>query len=272
MFLRSFVASFVLATGGWVFSQPPELPPIGGKPTDPPAPSLPPISVPGKTNDPNSPARLQPPRANVGAADTELIEGVLAARRAYVNSLKSLHEHYRKMGDTRRMQMAEEELKQHHRALHPVYRLEFDVPSAKLQPQYNQREANELFRSAKSYKDRGFGAEYTDNQRRAEMLLQELLTKYPQSTAIVDAAYMLGELYESRSFRQFERAAAYFERSVDWAPTTPSDARMRAARLYDRELRDRAKAIELYRAVVDNDSSSSRRQEAQRRLTDLGAR
>src|SRR5262249_53235304 len=147
------------------------------------------------------------------AADLELIEKVIEARRNYANSLKALYEYYQKAGDTKRMQMADDELRQFHRMPHPAYRLELDVPNPKRQPLHNQPEANDLLRWALSYKNKGLGNDYLDNQHRAEILLQELLTKYPQSTKISEAAYHLGELYESRAFRQYERAATYFERS-----------------------------------------------------------
>ncbi len=260
MTLRWIAAAALLAVCGNLLAQAPELPPIGGTPKTPPVtqpanpnqpPALPPLTVPGAppTGDP---ARLLPPTpaSSAGSADIELIEKVIEARRSYANSLKALHEYYQKIGDSKRVQMVEEELRQYHRSSHPVYRLELDVPSSNLQPLYNQKEANDLYRWA----------------------LQELLTKYPQSTKISDAAYSLGEVYESRTFRQFERAAAYYERCFQWDPKTSYDARLRAARVYDRDLKDRAKAIEMYRAVLDTDTVQARRDEAYRRLRELGAR
>ncbi len=292
--VRTAAVTFFLAA--WLFLPPayaqvPDLPPVGaGDPNPPSAPPLPPIGG-DKPKPPTSPsgggparlgepnlgppsgpdASLPPPRGAI-ARDLELVEKVIEARRAYANSLKALGDHYRAAGDTRRAQMADDELRAFHRSPHPVYRLELDVPSPKLQPLYNQKDANDLYRWAMSYKDKGIGPEYTDNQHRAEILLQELLTKYPQSNKISDTAYMLGELYEGRAFRQYERAAAYFERCFQWDPATKYDARLRAARIYDRDLRDRTKAVELYRAALDNETIPARRQEAQRRLSDLGAR
>ena len=82
-----------------------------------------------------------------------------------------------------------------------------------------------------SYKDKGWGTDYIDNQRRAELLLQQLLSDHPQSDKISDAAYQLGDLYESKAFKQYDRAAHYFERCFEWNPKTQFDARLRAARL-----------------------------------------
>ena len=82
-------------------------------------------------------------------------------------------------------------------------------------------------------------------------------------------AYELGELYEGRSFKQYNRAAAYFERAYQWRKGSGTDARLRAARLYDKQLGERSKAIELYRDVMVNDADKDRMKEAEKRLAEL---
>ena len=93
-------------------------------------------------------------------------------------------------------------------------------------------------------------AEYQDNLIRSELLLQQLLAQYPTSNKCSDAAYQLGDIYENRKPSQYRRAAIYFERCVEWNSNTQFDARMRAARIYDRHLSERSKATELYKAVL----------------------
>jgi hypothetical protein len=44
---------------------------------------------------------------------------------------------------------------------------------------------------------------------------------------------------------------------------------MRAARLYDRQLQERSKAIELYREIIAHDTDKERIKEAERRLAEL---
>src|SRR5712692_1405905 len=168
------------------------------------------------------------------ASDVELVERILAARRDYMLALEQLRAHYVTAGDTERARWAEEELRQFHRIAKQAYRLELDVPPPTLQSAHNIPEANELYRRAMTYKDKGWGNDYTDNQRRAELLLQQLLTSYPQSDKIGDTAYQLGDLYEGKAYQQYRRAAAYFERSFQWNPTTQLDGRLRAARIYDK--------------------------------------
>jgi TolA-binding protein len=147
--------------------------------------------------------------------------------------------------------------------------LDLDVPPPTLKPEFNQPEANELYRKSMGFKQSsGFGGR-DDNYRRSEILFQQLLSNYPQSDKIDDTAFQLGEIYESTTFKQPKRAAMYYERCFQWNPNTNTDARMRAARLYDKTLNDRSKAIELYRDVLNHNVSERELEEARRRLTEL---
>jgi len=214
------------------------------------------------------PGGAKPP-GSVPASDVELVERLLAARKEYQVSLQELRKHYVAVGDVERARWAEEELRQFHRIGKQAFRLELDVPPPTLQAAYNIPEANELYRQAMTYKDKGWGNDYVDNQRRAEILLQELLTKYPQSDKIGEAAFQLGDIYEGKTYRQYLRAANYFERSFQWNSGMAHEGRLRAARIYDKQLNERRRAQELYRDVTTHDTDQKRIQEAQKRLADL---
>jgi TolA-binding protein len=108
--------------------------------------------------------------------------------------------------------------------------------------------------------------------RRTELLLREVLEKYPNSDKIGDVAYQLGELYESRAYKQYDRAARYYERSFQWVKGSRSDARLRAAVLYDKQLNERSKAVELYRSVVEHDTNPEHIKQAEKRVGELTGR
>jgi hypothetical protein len=204
------------------------------------------------------------------ASDVELVERCIAARKEYENSLKALYEYYHRVGDKQRSLWTEQELMGYHLLFRPSYNLDVkDVPPPSLEARVNVREANELYRLAMEYKGKGFGNDYVLNQRRAELLLRDILEKYPSSDKIADVAYQLGDIYESRAFKQYDRAARYFERSFQWKKGTATDARLRAATLYDKMLNERGKAIELYRDEIAHDTDTDRIKQAEKRLAEL---
>jgi len=218
-----------------------------------------------------------PPPAGTGtdkpglANDLELVEKVMQSRREYQKSLEILRAHYLKAGDVEKAKWAEEELIQYHRIPKHAFRLDLDVPPPNLAGNVNVPEANQLYMQAITYKDKGWGSDYTDNQRRTEILLQRLLSQYPQSDKISDAAYMLGDVYESKAYKQYRRAAMYYERCFQWNPRTQLEARIRAARLYDKQLAERARALELYREVTTHETDPRRYQEALKRLGEMSS-
>jgi tetratricopeptide (TPR) repeat protein len=211
----------------------------------------------------------QDPKKTVNPSDVEKVERLLAARKEYQTALEQLRTQYIATGDMERTKWAEEELIQYHRINKQAFRLELDVPPPTLQAGYNIKEANELYRQAMTYKDKGWNTDYIDNQRRAELLLQQLLTQYPQSSRISDTAYQLGDIYESKAFKQYRRSGAYYERCFQWNKHTHLDARLRAARVYDKQLLERNRAIELYKEVTTHETDAKQIDEAGKRLAEL---
>jgi hypothetical protein len=210
---------------------------------------------------------------NLGAnKDLPLVERLLAARREYQLTMEALRKHYISVGDLQRARWAEEELLQFHRILKQVFIMALDVPPPTLKGSENIPQANLLFRQAKGYKDKGWGTDYIDNQRRAELLFQRILTEHPRSDKISDTAYQLGDIYESRAFQQYARSAVYFERCYQWNPKTQHDARMRAARLYERQLNDRGKAAAIYKEITTHETDDRRIDEARRKMQELSNR
>ncbi len=222
--------------------------------------------------------RAQVPSAGKGPAatkpagsDVELVEKLIVLRRDYQRTLEQLRQVYIRAGDLERSHFVEEELLGYHRIPKHALILDLDVPPPTLNGNQNVPEANTLLLEARKWKAQGGlkSADFYDNQRRAELLLQELLGKYPQSDKISDAAYMLGEIYEGKAYKQYRRAARYYERCFQWDHNTQHDARLRAARLYDVQIKDRGRAIELYREITTHEADPKRHQEATKRLQEL---
>ena len=78
--------------------------------------------------------------------------------------------------------------------------------------------------------------------------------------------------YGSSLVEMYRRAALYFERCFQWHPNTHFDARLRAAHLYDRQIKERPHAIEIYQDITKHETDPRRIQEAQKRITELSGR
>src|SRR5262249_19859538 len=89
---------------------------------------------------------------------------------------------------------------------------------------------------------------------------------------IGDAAFQLGDIYEGKNYKQYKRSALYYERCFQWKSHLGHEARIRAARIYDKQLMDRSKAKELYTDVTTHDTDSKRIEEAKKRLPELPTR
>lgn len=210
------------------------------------------------------------PAKNDGT-ELELIQRLHMLRKDYQKSLETVRLYYLKAGDVEKAKWAEEELRQFHRIPKQAFILGLVVPPPNLQGHTNVPEANKLLTWAITFKDKGWGTDYVDNQRRAEILLTDLLSKYPQSDKISDAAYYLGDIYESKAYKQYRLSAEFYVRCYEWNPKTHFDARMRAARLFDYEVKDRTRAIGLYREVTTHEVDPKRIQEATKRLGELSS-
>lgn len=82
---------------------------------------------------------------------------------------KRLRSTYSINSDTEKLRWSEDEIKQFHRVPKHAYVLDLDVPGPGLRAEQNIPAANDLYRRAMEYKDRGFGSEYVDNQIRARV-------------------------------------------------------------------------------------------------------
>lgn len=215
----------------------------------------------------------QTPPASPGGphknGDLEIVQKLIAARREYRKTLEQLYVHYHQVNDKERERWAKEELIHLHRIPKHAFILDLDVPPPNLNGYTNVTEANKLFTWAMQFKDKGIGTDYIDNQRRSELLFQEVLTKYPHSDKISDVAFMLGDIYESKAYRMPYRAVEYYHRCYQWNPKTSYEARIRAARIYDRQLNNRTKALEIYREVMTHEIDQRRQLEAQKRINEL---
>jgi TolA-binding protein len=221
---------------------------------------------------PQTPVLGTPGAPSARTSDLELAERLIVLRKNYQQTLEQLRFYYLQAGDQERAKMAEDELINWHRIRKHAFNENLDTPPPTLRGDVNIVDANNLLTRALLVKDHGYGTTYIDNQRRAEILLQELLTKYPQSNKISEAAYWLGEIYESKANEMYRRATWYYTRSYQWNDAASKDARLRVARLFDHKLHDQTKALEVYRDILANDHVPAHQEEARKRIAELSGK
>lgn len=152
-----------------------------------------------------------------------------------------------------------------------AYFLDIEVPPADMKGVDVVPEAEALYAEAhRQYRNAVLLAPLYNFQglRRALTQFQQLVQQYPSSTKIALAAFYIGQIYED--LNENYRAVQWYERAWQWDPYLPRPARFQAAVVADKRLHNRGKALDWYRAAVENESFSTTNTEtAQRRIYEL---
>jgi tetratricopeptide (TPR) repeat protein len=195
----------------------------------------------------------------IEADERELVERVVAARRAWLAALQRLEAYYGEQKADGYKYKVIRVVQQRFDPVHAYMYIEnAELPPADLEPERPIPEADELYRQARSLWSGGKGTLRTfvttdySKQRRALELFRELIDRYPESDKIALAAYYIGEIYKEY-FNENYLAVAWYQRAWQWDPYITQPARFQAATVYDRRLRMRDRAIDLYRASIEED-------------------
>jgi tetratricopeptide (TPR) repeat protein len=207
--------------------------------------------LPGRANpymaDPNQPL-AKPTSAN----EIDLVEKMAADRHAYQRSLQALVQYYTASGNHEKGTWAKEELTALDRIPQYVYIIEAEVMPATLKATESIAAADQLYAEAQRfYNDAGVIpiTKFKDEEmlRAALRKYGELITQYPTSDKIDNAAYMMGRIHEG--FGRYTIALAFYQRAYQWDAATPYPARFRAADILDRRLHRRAEALQVYQRL-----------------------
>ncbi len=207
-------------------------------------------------NDPRF--RIDPVEAQIAAtkgfsvpeaSEVDLVEQVASDRTAYRQNLEILAAYYTTTGNEMKSKWAQRELDslRQYRYLMPA-----EVGPANLKATESIESANILFEEAmKLYKDAG-GLVVIIDEAKLKAALNKfnlIISQYPSSDKIDDAAYRAGRIYDHLG--DYEIAVVYYQRTFQWNDQTPWPARFRAANTLDRKLRMRKEALPLYRLAYE---------------------
>lgn len=210
------------------------------------------------------------------AQEVDLVEQLVTHRLAYRRTLANLRVYYERHGYAHKESWAAHELKGLNTVNMFRYLMDAEIPSEELRPQASIPEADALYEKGLELMTQGghgVPALYRqDKMIQAAKVFRSLIESYPQSDKIDDAAFMCGEIHKEYLPGQERIAVRWYERAWTWDPETPHNARFQAAVVYDYRLHDRDRALELYQAVLKEESRDrSNVRFATRRIHELTA-
>ena len=182
------------------------------------------------------------------AMEVDLVEDLSAKRAEYVKAIKMLESYYQQTGNYRKGMWAKRELELLGQAPQYTYVAAGQVAKVNLRAIDSIEAADQLYAEADDlYGTARLLALIGDKPklRQALSLFNQLISDYPTSDKIDDAAYKAGLIYQS--FNDEKLAATYYQRAFQWDSETPYPARFKAAYLMDKKLGMKDKALELYK-------------------------
>jgi tetratricopeptide (TPR) repeat protein len=219
-------------------------------------------------SEPNKPLAVA-----TSADEIDLVEKMASNRQAYQRSLQALVQYYDAAGNHDKVGWAKEELTALNRIPQYQYIIEAQVMPATLKATERIAAADQLYDEAERLnKDAGVipVAQLKDvNLLRAALRKYgELISRYPTSDKIDDAAYKMARIHEGLGDHTI--ALAYYQRAYQWDPATPYPARFKAADILDRKLHRRAEALQVYEeAIVKEAQFVDLKSMAERRVQEL---
>lgn len=188
------------------------------------------------------------------AEEVDLVEQLVAHREAYHAALLRLRDYYQQRGNATKLAWAEFELKGVRNVTAFRYIMDAEVPSESLRPTDSIAAANALYDKGVELMRKGGhgipGVFRRDLMVEAAGVFRELITQYPTSDKIDDAAFFEGEIYKEYLPGLERIALEWYKRAWTWDPETPHPARFQAAVVSDYRLHDRDRALELYHEVI----------------------
>lgn len=200
-------------------------------------------------------ARIQQGVLMPDAREVDYVEQLAAARGGYKQALLDLIAYYESTGNATKLQWARTELKTFEQMVRYSYLMPGEWLPENLSASESIPEADQLYDQAMGLYRQSGGLILVVNEallRQALQLFNQLITEYPTSDKIDDAAYRAARIYEH--LKNYELAAVLYQRTFQWNPDSRYPARFRAAYVLDRRLKMRADALALYKLAVEKES------------------
>lgn len=197
--------------------------------------------------------------------EEQLIHAVTVSRTNYRKTLDDLKQYYQETGNQLRLQKTRRELDALDKVPQPIYTDEGIGNVKAVTALRDIEDANILFKDALMYK-KAFSKE---NRVTAIKRLEKLMSVYPDSDKVGDAAFEIAEIYAGGYFYDYESAAKYYIKSYQLNPYIEHPVLLKAAELYDKMIADHERAKAIYRQAALYSPDAKSRKKAQKRLSVL---
>lgn len=200
--------------------------------------------------------------------EIQIANSIASARETYKNALEELIQYYMDIGNHLRLKKARKELKALNKVPQRKYLTAKEI-IADISLGKNIEDANILFEDGKAYKNPLNILKKKAKLEYAAVRFKKILNDYPESDKADDAAYELAGIYESHYFKDYESSVFYYVTCYNLNENTDKPARFKAARVYDKHLKDYKEAVINYRKVLRNSKDEATRSIAKARLKQL---
>ena len=186
----------------------------------------------------------------VSATEVDLVEKVQQSRQEYRQSLEMLVDYYSRSGHKQQLEQAKSELDGFKTM--PQYSYVGDIaPGPQLKASVIIAEADALYLEAlRLHREANALVVLKDRlyQRRALDVYRQLISRFPTSDKIDDAAFQIGTIYED--LKDYQAALVYYQRAYQWDANTQHPARFKAGYVLDIRMRRKAEALEIYQEAL----------------------
>jgi len=185
------------------------------------------------------------------ATEADLVEQMATHRQAYRQSLGLLIKYYNRTGSYEKLNWAKKELAALNSMPQYKYIIEAEVLPADLKATTLIPEADTLYQEGVQLEKEAGPLPIGKNEQKLRLALDkynQVISTYPTSDKIDDAAFKAGGIYEY--FKDYTIALLYYQRAYQWDPQTTYPAKFKAAFILDKYLYRRAEALDLYQQAV----------------------
>ena len=191
--------------------------------------------------------------------EVQLVEQMALHRSNYRSHLLMMMNFYDQQGNHMKANWARQELEYLEMGPQREYLVIAEVAGPDLQASQSIPQADTLYQEGLKLVREGrggLGKLFMDRKKilSAKGKFDELITNYPDSDKIDDAAFQIAEIYRYY-LDDNPRAMLYYQRVWQWDSQTPLPARFAVAQLYDDYLHDRIKALEYYVQAINLESN-----------------